>query len=432
MDNYKGVTTALEGRLFLRPGKPTKCENRPEEFFQSRTEIRPTVNSWLSGRAMSGYSAEKEESVKSHGQSPKISTAFPRPSWKRGEPKRLPKQNITEPPQGFSPNNRFVVTITLAEPNLYVEGFNFDHCEAHRSAVLRGTVHLKVLQRTVLRDLKLDFEGLSETRWPESWRLRHLKKNYREVFTTYPWRFINPENLASYSQAFDAGAYEYHFELPLDSALPETIELPLGSVRYSLKATVTQTGQALQSATCSMPVNILRIPCGCSLELVEPCGATGLQHGLQYSLMLHAQSFPVGGQVPLSMKLIPVADCSWERISISIEEHIKYRTRDGLAQREQSQSKASLLDRRARQDDLARRAFKTISAAGDSMSSFYAGAADIKNPRQGSHGSSDSSDVGKLQEKFMLQLPTCSQLHPDTSYSCLLVQHCLVVSQPIQ
>ena len=46
-------------------------------------------------------------------------------------------------------------------------------------------------------------------------------------------------------RTFYPGDYLYNFELPLDSRLPETIDVDLGSVKYELEATVERAGAFL-------------------------------------------------------------------------------------------------------------------------------------------------------------------------------------------
>ena len=433
MDDYKEVTSAIEGRLSLRSGKASKREVSDEDYFQSRVDRPPTVNSWLSGKAISDFSLGKSNEAKDQLLGASASSKAPRPERERKSKKALSSTRTPGDANSASTTEAVSLTIELAQPNLYLEGFTYQHCTEHRSAVLRGVLHLKVRRKATLRELSLRFDGTSETVWPESWRLRHLKKHLRETIINHEWNFLETDVEATNGkkatgQSFEPGTYDYPFELPLDSSLPESIELPMGAVYYSLTATALQTGHVIQTGPQAQRVNLIRIPCTCSLEMIEPCGATGLQHGLRYSFMLHGQSFPVGGQVPLGIRLVPAPECSWQRITITIEEDTRYRTRDGLAQREQSRCKAILLDKRTKQDDLAQRAFRRISAAGERMSTTYAGSATIEKPRRGSHNSQESLDAMCLQEKVVLQLPSCSKLQADTAYSCIYVRHTLVVS----
>ena len=433
MEDYKEVTSAIEGRLSLRSSKAAKIEIAPEDYFQSRTDRPPTVNTWLAGRAASDVSQSKSDDARDQAVKTKVTNKALRPTRKRRTTTGLSSSTVPVPPRDCFTTDAVTLTIELAEPNLYLEGFNYRHRTEHQSAVLRGVLHLHVKQKVTLRELSLQFQGHSETIWPESWRLRHLKKHCRESFLEHEWDYLEDERGDSgeaehHRQSFEPGLYDYALALPMDSSLPETIDLPMGSVKYCLKAVASQTGIPSQNATCSQIVNLIRIPCACSLELIEPCGAHGSNHGLQYSFMLHGRSFPVGGQATLGIKLVPAPECSWERITIAIEEDVRYRTRNGLALREQSRCTAPLMDKRAKQEDLALRAFRRISAAGERMSSTYAGSATIDKPRRSSHGSQDSMESICLQEKAVLQLPSCSRVHPDTAYSCMYVQHTLVIT----
>ena len=74
------------------------------------------------------------------------------------------------------------------------------------------------------------------------------------------------------------------------------------------------------------------------------------------------------------MLVLPELDRNWHRIKVSLVEDVRYRTRDGLAQREQSQSKAVLMDRRAEEEEeegLGLR--RSVSTVGESMAFSLAG-----------------------------------------------------------
>ena len=434
MEDYKQVTSSLEGRLLLLSGKARRPSENFEDFFQPRPETQAIVNSWLSLKAnslagLSNSSSGPEKTVDEKG---------PQNSSLSGTSRRLEKgvDRMTAPEarQTTSANQKaFKLTIELAEPVLHLEGFDASHSRAHRSTVLRGLLRLDVQQKTTLKGLSLGFRGTSKTEWPESWRLRKLKKVCEETILTHSWDFVGDKKIpvnkkAVKEKAFDPGVYTMNFELPLESSLPETIDLPLGAVSYTLAATATSEVGS-NSATCTQEVTLIRIPCACSLELVEPYGVHGSQHGLRYSFGLFSKSVAIGGRVPLSMRLASIPEVSWERITISIIEDVQYGTRDGIAQREQSRTKGVILEKRATiaQDPITQRTVRRISTTGEKLRHAHAAAVDIeKPPRRGSTASSEPEV--NLLEKVMLNIPTCSVLQADTAYSCIYVRHHLVIT----
>ena len=434
MGDYKEVTSSLEGRLFLLPGKPRRPSTNIEDYYQPRPDTQAIVNSWLSLKASNITAASN-----ANGSNAKEQTGFvqdqasSRPAQRRSDRSLIQAPSFDEKPTSSASQQAFQLTIELAEPILHLEGFDASHTRAHRSTVLRGLLKLQVNKSSVLKELSLAFDGVSKSEWPESWRLRKLKKVCEEPILSHSWDFIQDgqptlRKKSSKSKTFKPGLYAMNFELPLESSLPETINLPLGAVSYALTAKAT-TDTGSSSAICKRDVTFIRVPCACSLELVEPYGVHGSQHGLRYSFGLFSKSVAIGGRVPLSMRIASIQEVSWERITISMIEDIQYRTRDGLAQREQSRTTAILMDRRAAvvQRPSARRAIRRISTTGERLRHAHAAAADVeKPPRRGSTSSSEPEL--HLLEKAILDIPTCAVLQADTAYSCIYVRHYLVIT----
>jgi hypothetical protein len=58
--------------------------------------------------------------------------------------------------------------------------------------------------------------------------------------------------------------------LPLDSALPESLECDMGSVRYELEATVERFGAFKSNLSGKSDVLLVRNPAELNLEIHEP------------------------------------------------------------------------------------------------------------------------------------------------------------------
>lgn len=59
------------------------------------------------------------------------------------------------------------VSINLAEPVLFLQGFDQgDHSERN-TAMLRGTLHLRVTKSAKIKAVTLKFKGKALTKWPE-------------------------------------------------------------------------------------------------------------------------------------------------------------------------------------------------------------------------------------------------------------------------
>ena len=468
MDRYKEVISATEGRLLISANSKRTAEANSEAYFQGRPQATHSVSVRASNVAFpDALKLSKKDTARS-------SSNQYRPREQQSA------ATVRQQPLSSARNEAVAIRIELAQPNLYVEGYDLQHSVEHSSTVLRGFVQLQVYRPVALSSLLLEFNGTTETSWPESWRVRHLKKVYSEPSFSHKWSLLkqsctstdmdnshHPHSvqtdalLPSYEpllqwpggrphqdpedgheeapSTFAAGTYSFNFELPLDSSIPETIGLPMGRSHYTLIATAGLSSRSWPSISCSSPVTIIRTPCACSLEWTEPLIVHGAQNGLQYKFVLHGQSFRIGSRAPLSMLVLPELDRNWHRIKVSLVEDVRYRTRDGLAQREQSQSKAVLMDRRAEEeeeDGLGLR--RSISTVGESMAYSLAGNTNVEKsePWQGareppSTSSGEFNESQILDDKVNLQLPPCSVIHADTAYSSLYVRHWLVVSRLI-
>jgi len=63
--------------------------------------------------------------------------------------------------------NGINVGISLAEPVLFLQGFEPTDTSNRSTAMLRGSLHLRVLKNTKIKAVTLRFKGRAVTRWPE-------------------------------------------------------------------------------------------------------------------------------------------------------------------------------------------------------------------------------------------------------------------------
>lgn len=73
---------------------------------------------------------------------------------------------ILEHEKPIASGNGISVYVTLAEPCLYLQGFD-GHDASSRTTMLRGQLHIRVTKSAKLKKLWLKFSGRSETHWPE-------------------------------------------------------------------------------------------------------------------------------------------------------------------------------------------------------------------------------------------------------------------------
>lgn len=92
------------------------------------------------------------------------------PSVRTGSSTSL-KSNSSNPSlseeKPLASGNGVSISIMLAEPALYLQGFDQADTGTRATAMLRGTFHLKVIKSAKIKSVSLNFRGLAQTEWPE-------------------------------------------------------------------------------------------------------------------------------------------------------------------------------------------------------------------------------------------------------------------------
>ncbi|KAK9456528.1 hypothetical protein V1511DRAFT_457166 [Dipodascopsis uninucleata] len=281
------------------------------------------------------------------------------------------------------------MSITLAEPILFLQGFERAESGARAPAFLRGTLKVHVAKPTKIKAISLWFNGKARTEWPEG--IPPAKEEYSEEkdVISHAWPFFSgqftpdgsygadivadsrgrllapssdafretsasrsPRSSVSASRRsgsisrsaaiqeidemtitsksknyrlFPPGDYHYNFELLLDSALPESIECTLGSVRYELEATIERPGAFKSKLVGKKSVLLVRTPAEANLENGEPIVVSrNWEDQLHYDIVIGGKAFPIGTTVPVAFKLTPLAKVRCHRIRILITENTEY------------------------------------------------------------------------------------------------------------
>ena len=248
-------------------------------------------------------------------------------------------------------------------------------------------------------------------------------------------------------RTFTPGDYIYNFELPIDSRLPETIGVELGSVKYELEAVVERAGAFRANLVGAKEVVLIRAPSEGSLEQVEPIAISrNWEDQLHYDIVISGKSFPLGAQVPIAFKLTPLAKVQCHRIKVFVTENVQYYTSNKRVHRLEPTRKLQLFEKRA--DSRSTSAYPgsqlRITAGGGVAYDARAAAArgDENVPRDTSNllGNLDAGgEVGPTEMEFSVQLPSCHQmrdrersqrLHFDTTYGGIQVHHWIKVIPP--
>jgi len=98
-----------------------------------------------------------------------------------------------------------IVSIHLAEPVLYVTGFEPQEYQDRSPALLRGSLLLKLLKPTKIKAITLVFRGRARTEWPEGIPPKKCEFFEEKELMTHTWPFFNAQfTSAEYSHGADA------------------------------------------------------------------------------------------------------------------------------------------------------------------------------------------------------------------------------------
>ncbi|KAL6163553.1 hypothetical protein ACJQWK_10091 [Exserohilum turcicum] len=394
------------------------------------------------------------------------------------------------------------VNIQLTEPVLYLRGFEQAEHAERSTAMLRGTLCLKITKPAKLKAITLKFRGKAITKWPEG--IPPKKTEFEEVDTlmSHTWPFFNSQfptaengtgadhvelyknsgglsgspnnsslNLTTKEakrlslqvnqsrsfgkgdtpgsgpsvaqkgyRTFNPGEYMYNFELPLDSHLPETIDVDLGSVKYELEAIVERAGAFRTNLVGTKEVTLIRAPSEGSLEQVEPIAISrSWEDQLHYDIVISGKSFPLGAQVPIAFKLTPLAKVQCHRIKVFVTENVEYFCNNKRVHRMEPVRKVQLFEKRA--DGPPTSTFpgstmRIVSGGGvpyDQRAAASRGEdVQVDDPTNLLGNLGGDANIGPTEMEFNVQLPSChnlkekdksSRLHFDTTYQNIQVHH---------
>jgi arrestin-related trafficking adapter 3/6 len=416
--------------------------------------------------------------------------------------------------------NGLSISISLAEPVLYLQGFDQNDSTSGTTTMLRGSLHLHVTKQTKLKSISLNFKGRSETEWPEGIPPRRTEFRDTEIIMNHTWPFFNaqfPQAEHSYcadivrlakgplvstkeldvtSSSFDLfqrsasprsnmnsreakrlslqlnqsrsfgkgetihggptvaskgfkvfhpGNYVYNFELPVDSRLPESINVELGNVKYELEALVERSGAFRPNLVGTKELTMIRAPAEGSLEQIEPIAISrNWEDQLHYDIVISGKSFPLGASVPIAFKLTPLAKVQCHRIKVFVTENIQYFTANKHVHRLEPTRKVQLFEKRAD-------APSTSAYPGSSLRVTAGGGIAWDDREAAARGEEnvvrdpvnllgnldhDTASIGPTEMEFNVQLPSCHQMrdrgrnekiHFDTTYQNIQVNHWIKV-----
>merc|ERR1711939_506973 len=382
------------------------------------------------------------------------------------------------------------------------------------TAMLRGSLHLRVAKSAKIKAVNLRFKGKAVTKWPEGIPPRKVEFDETDTIMSHTWPFFNaqfesaekgtnadhvqlfkgsdgssssvtrldplgrstpnsssanlsakdakklslqvnqsrsfgkgdpvpggPSVAAKGYRTFMPGDYIYNFEFPLDSRLPETIDVELGSVKYELEAEVVRSGAFRANLVGTKELTLIRAPAEGSLEQVEPIAISrNWEDQLHYDIVISGKSFPLGSTVPIAFKLTPLAKVQCHRIKVFVTENIQYFTNNKKVHRLEPTRKVQLFEKRADGHSVSSypgSSMRILAGGGvpyDYRAAAARGEEDIPRDQTNLLGNldNDAGSIGPTEMEFNVQLPSCHQmkdklrserLHFDTTYSNIQVNH---------
>ncbi|RPA78735.1 hypothetical protein BJ508DRAFT_328913 [Ascobolus immersus RN42] len=406
-----------------------------------------------------------------------------------------------EKPLASTSGGSVSMTIALAEPVLFLQGFDHSDPNQRTPAMLRGSMVVRITKPTKIKTITLAFKGRARTEWQEGIPPKKNEFFEEEEIMNHTWPFFNyqfpmadlghmahcaridkngshtslsalghlvhqqvPSSLgpviasadrrlslqSNHSRSFSKdesstqsiaqkgyriflpGEYIYNFELPLESCLPETINVDLGSVKYELEGTIERAGTFRAKLTGKKEVTLIRCPAEGSLECSEPIAINrNWDDQLQYDIVISGKSFPLGSTIPIAFRLTPLAKVKCHRIKIYITENVEYFCKNKKVHRMDPVKKVQLFEKRA--DGQTTSAFKGSSVRIIAGGGYSATEANKPNPKPDSNDNllgdlGGITNNGPTEMEVNVQLPGChvkerDRIRFDTTYKNIQVHH---------
>ncbi|ODQ59981.1 hypothetical protein WICANDRAFT_42378, partial [Wickerhamomyces anomalus NRRL Y-366-8] len=361
--------------------------------------------------------------------------------------------DITPETRPLTQTGSIQVYLQLAEPNLFVQGFEPHEYQERPPTILRGSLVLRVLKSSKIRNITLTFKGISKTEWPEG--IPPKRQDYVEEndLLNHTWPFYNHANDHNQSGAdivknsttatnnsndsnninntttdpsqhfvFHPGDYIYNFEHAIPASTPESIDATFGSVSYSLNVMIERIGAFKSNIATTLPVRIIRAQSEESVEDSEPIAISrDWEDQLHYDIVIATKAIILNAYIPVAFKLVPLDKIKLHRIRIYLTENLEYYCRNKKVHRMEPVKKYLLLEHKAPPPpDLPPDA-------------------DAKAKKMGNLLTSDGYDVTAKEFEFQVYVPqklnNRQNLHPNTSYANIKAHHwikiCLRLSRLI-
>ncbi|KAJ7821129.1 hypothetical protein B0H14DRAFT_3471811 [Mycena olivaceomarginata] len=133
---------------------------------------------------------------------------------------------------------------------------------------------------------------------------------------------------------FKKGTYTFPISFAIPANSPPTMECTYGTVVWRLKANVHRPGTFASRLHAVREVMVIAAPMEDDTEETETIVVERhWEQQLQYLISISGRSFPIGGVVPISFTMMPMAKVKIHRVSILLEEKVEYHSQTKRAAR---------------------------------------------------------------------------------------------------
>ncbi|KAF8346017.1 hypothetical protein F5887DRAFT_146677 [Amanita rubescens] len=151
---------------------------------------------------------------------------------------------------------------------------------------------------------------------------------------------------------FKKGTYTYPISIPIPSDCPPTLRCDFGNVSWNLKTVVHRPGAFESKLIATREVIVVACPSDDDTEDTDNVVVERhWDQQLQYLIYISGRSFYIGGTIPVSLTLLPLAKVKIHRILIYIEERVDYYTQMRRIARTEPLSRIVLLSVKGETED---------------------------------------------------------------------------------
>ncbi|KAI9890418.1 MAG: hypothetical protein M1814_004204 [Vezdaea aestivalis] len=151
----------------LRPRRPTEVVGGPISGMVSRPTLAANIRTASHNSTTSGESVSPTHSV-------------------HLEPVA---KAVHEKP--VASGNGVAIFVSLAEPVIYLQGFEQNDMSSRTTSMLRGSLHVQITKPTKIKSISLKFRGRARTEWPEGIPPKKTEYHEEKSIITHGWPFFN-------------------------------------------------------------------------------------------------------------------------------------------------------------------------------------------------------------------------------------------------